>query len=712
MAQHPAGEPQVLGHGQRREDALAARHERQAELGDLLGGQRRDVLAVEDHLALVGRQQAGDGLEQGRLAGAVGAEQGHHLVLADAGVDAEEHLQRAVGGLDPVRGEQRPAAVGGGHGVARRRLRVAPAGAGAGRGAGGRRRRAGRRGRSRPGTPGSPRAPAARRPRRGGGRPAGRARREASGPRGRPAAGRWTGRRQGAGRRAPAPARCPTGPRRGRDRGRSRRGRACGWATGSSTRWGRARAGGPRPSRRTRRRSRGAPAPSRAPARRGPSRWRSGRRRRRPHAAAAGPEGPPWPKRSRSMWPGPPRAGPHPPTGAGRSVVSMPSAGVSQSPTSTTAGGGSGWSYSSTVSNCSTRLMPRAGDRPGVGVAQPLGRLPQAAGDHHEDGEEAHAGEQQLELGERVAQPLDQGDAGQRAAERGHAADDGHREHQQAVGRLVGVEPDAAQGDGVDRPGQAGEDAREHEGHEPGLDGVDAGGGGRPVVVAGRGDDPPGPRPAQVGHHDQRRHQQRQRQRVEPALVDQLAHPEDLGPGVRRGQQRLVVGRVEEVELHGHGEGERGHGQELAGHPQRRQAEQQRDGPARGARQQQGDEQVEVVVGDEVGGDDAAHADDGHLPEADDAAPAGEHHQRHGHHPVDERDGDVVDLGGAADERHDHHEQGQQRAQHPLRHPDLGEAGELGRQGVARADYGPRRLLGAAPRLGAERPLQRAGRPR
>jgi hypothetical protein len=56
-----------------------------------------DVLAVEDDGAPLGVDQAGDGLEQGGLAGAVGAEQGHDLAAgARRGV---RRLRRGVGPL-------------------------------------------------------------------------------------------------------------------------------------------------------------------------------------------------------------------------------------------------------------------------------------------------------------------------------------------------------------------------------------------------------------------------------------------------------------------------------------------------------------------------------------------------------------------------------------------------------------------------------------
>ena len=99
-AAQPAGQPQVLAHGQRREHALAAGHLDDAAGGDLVRRGVGDVAPVEDDRAAVGLDQPGDGLEQRRLAGAVGAEQGDDLALADLEVDAEQHLHVAVGDVE------------------------------------------------------------------------------------------------------------------------------------------------------------------------------------------------------------------------------------------------------------------------------------------------------------------------------------------------------------------------------------------------------------------------------------------------------------------------------------------------------------------------------------------------------------------------------------------------------------------------------------
>ena len=61
-----------------------------------LGGGVGDVPPVEDDGTLVGLDHAADRLQQGRLAGAVGAEQGHDLALVDLKIDVEEHLHLAV----------------------------------------------------------------------------------------------------------------------------------------------------------------------------------------------------------------------------------------------------------------------------------------------------------------------------------------------------------------------------------------------------------------------------------------------------------------------------------------------------------------------------------------------------------------------------------------------------------------------------------------
>ena len=51
-----------------------------------------DLTAVEEDLALVEGVDAGDALDEGRLAGAVVADEGHHLTGTDLEVDLVERL--------------------------------------------------------------------------------------------------------------------------------------------------------------------------------------------------------------------------------------------------------------------------------------------------------------------------------------------------------------------------------------------------------------------------------------------------------------------------------------------------------------------------------------------------------------------------------------------------------------------------------------------
>ena len=72
------------------------------------GEENDDLLAVDLHRALVVRVQAGDDLDQGRLAGAVVAEDAGDLAGVDGQVDALEGADGAVG-LADVRSSGRAA---------------------------------------------------------------------------------------------------------------------------------------------------------------------------------------------------------------------------------------------------------------------------------------------------------------------------------------------------------------------------------------------------------------------------------------------------------------------------------------------------------------------------------------------------------------------------------------------------------------------------
>ncbi len=69
------------------------------------GAALRNALTGEAHLA-GGRNEPRDRAEHGRLAGAVPAEDGDDLALADRERDTVERLHRAVAGLDALELEQ------------------------------------------------------------------------------------------------------------------------------------------------------------------------------------------------------------------------------------------------------------------------------------------------------------------------------------------------------------------------------------------------------------------------------------------------------------------------------------------------------------------------------------------------------------------------------------------------------------------------------
>ena len=93
-------EHDVVAHGQFGKHLAAFRHQRDAARGDPMRGQLLDPLVVEHDRARHRPQQAGHRAHRRRLAGAVGAEQRHHL----AGLHRERHLfehrRRAIAGAE------------------------------------------------------------------------------------------------------------------------------------------------------------------------------------------------------------------------------------------------------------------------------------------------------------------------------------------------------------------------------------------------------------------------------------------------------------------------------------------------------------------------------------------------------------------------------------------------------------------------------------
>jgi hypothetical protein len=85
----------VLLHRHAAEDRGFLRQIAQAGAGALVHRQGGDVLAIEVDRAVVGRDQAGDHVETGGLAGAVGAQQAGHLAAAQGETDVPHHLAAA-----------------------------------------------------------------------------------------------------------------------------------------------------------------------------------------------------------------------------------------------------------------------------------------------------------------------------------------------------------------------------------------------------------------------------------------------------------------------------------------------------------------------------------------------------------------------------------------------------------------------------------------
>ena len=98
------GEAEIFEHGQRRHETEILVHEAHAETAEVAGLQRQiDRLAVEvEPPAGIGRMEAGQNLDERRLAGAVLAEQAMHLAGRDAERDPRQRTRAAEGLGDPI----------------------------------------------------------------------------------------------------------------------------------------------------------------------------------------------------------------------------------------------------------------------------------------------------------------------------------------------------------------------------------------------------------------------------------------------------------------------------------------------------------------------------------------------------------------------------------------------------------------------------------
>ncbi len=102
------------------------------------------------------------------------------------------------------------------------------------------------------------------------------------------------------------------------------------------------------------------------------------------------------------------------------------------------------------------------GDAAQQHVADGLDALAQATGQEDQHDQQTGAGEDQLVLGEAVAQDLDESDAHEDTGDGTESTDHGHGEDDQAVGGVEGAQADGAEQGGVEATG--------HPGHHAGQD--------------------------------------------------------------------------------------------------------------------------------------------------------------------------------------------------------------------------------------------------
>src|SRR5712675_2222804 len=119
---HHRREQQVLLDAQRGENPALLRTERDAGMGDLVRGAADELASLEAHRSGAMSNDPHDRLEGGGLAGAVAAEQRHHLAAAHVEAHAVEHMRLAVPCLQTFDTEKR----GLRHGPPPDRLRALP----------------------------------------------------------------------------------------------------------------------------------------------------------------------------------------------------------------------------------------------------------------------------------------------------------------------------------------------------------------------------------------------------------------------------------------------------------------------------------------------------------------------------------------------------------------------------------------------------------
>ncbi len=95
-------EQHVVEHRQEGEESPALEHVRKALARRAMSGQAVDALALEGDAPGPGREEPGDGIHQRGLARAVRAEDGDDLAFADPDRRLPQHLEIAIGDVEPL----------------------------------------------------------------------------------------------------------------------------------------------------------------------------------------------------------------------------------------------------------------------------------------------------------------------------------------------------------------------------------------------------------------------------------------------------------------------------------------------------------------------------------------------------------------------------------------------------------------------------------
>ena len=96
MRHEVSADEKVLADAEVDEDLATLGHVADAGGDDAIGAPAREILAAKDHTAAVRPHEPGDRAQRGRLAAAVGAQQGDDLAVGDAERNAVERTALAV----------------------------------------------------------------------------------------------------------------------------------------------------------------------------------------------------------------------------------------------------------------------------------------------------------------------------------------------------------------------------------------------------------------------------------------------------------------------------------------------------------------------------------------------------------------------------------------------------------------------------------------